>query len=409
MRKKLKKLFYCYIVILLAGVLILPNFVFASDKDELVSLSDEINDKKDKLDALEKNLDYYKSQIDTARKSSVTLKNQIDLTENYIKKAELEIQEEELRIDKTELEMLGINNEIDNTQKKSNLQKDIVAHYLREINRLSSKSSLEIILIHPSFSLFFSEVKYFEDLQTNLSTSLKNLKDLQSRLEDKQKELKQKKDDALQLKSDLEDTKSRLEAQKTAKTFLIGQTFASESKFQALLMDAQKEQRDLDAEISRMEKNIREKLEANDLFPYGGTVVFTWPTAKNKITAYFHDPDYPFRYLYEHPGIDIRAAQGTQVAAPAPGYVLKVRNQNSSRVYNYVVLVHAGGLSTVYIHLSQVYVEPDTYVSRGDIIGKSGGTPGTRGAGMFTTGPHLHFEIRLNGIPVNPLDYLVNL
>ncbi|PIR67089.1 MAG: hypothetical protein COU51_00670 [Parcubacteria group bacterium CG10_big_fil_rev_8_21_14_0_10_36_14] len=405
----MKKVFRCLIILLLAITLIMPSFVIAAEKDDLINLSDEINNKKDKLDALQKNLDYYKNQIDMARKSAVTLKNQIDLTENHIKKTELEIQEAEIKIDKLELEMLGINNEIDGTQKKIELQKDLVGYYLREINRLSSKSPLEIILVHPSFSLFFSEVKYFEDLQNNLGTSLKNLKDLHSRLEDKQKELKQKKDDTLSIKNDLEDRRGKLEAQKTAKTFYIGQTFASESKFQALLIEAQKEQQDLDAEIGRLEKDIREKLNQNDLFPYGGNIVFTWPIEKNKITAFFHDPDYPYRYLYEHPGIDIRAIQGTAIVAPAPGYVLKVRNQNSSRIYNYIVLVHAGGASTVYIHLSQVYVEADTYVSRGQLIGRTGGTPGTRGAGLFTTGPHLHFEVRLNGIPVNPLDYLVNL
>ena len=86
-----------------------------------------------------------------------------------------------------------------------------------------------------------------------------------------------------------------------------------------------------------------------------------------------------------------------------------MRNSNSWRVYSYIVLVHAGGISTVYLHLSNVYVKPDTYVSRGQVIGRTGGTPRTRGAGLFTTGPHLHFEVRQNGIPVNPMNYLVDL
>ncbi|MBU1179648.1 peptidoglycan DD-metalloendopeptidase family protein [Patescibacteria group bacterium] len=405
----MKKSLNCYIAILLIATLFAPSVASSASTGEILNLSDEISSNKDKLEKLEENLDYYKKKIDDTRKQSVTLKNQIDLINNHVKKTELEVQSAELKIDQLELEILKINDEIKNAKIKIELQKELIAYYLREFQRLSGKSQLEILLLHRSFSTFFNELQYLQNLQDNLNASLKSLQDISANLENKQNELKDKREAELQEKNNLEERQATLESQKTAKTFLIGQTFASESKFQALLYEAKKEQEELDREIGRLESEIREKLKQNDLFPYGGSIVLSWPITKNKITAYFHDPDYPYRYVYEHAGIDVRAQQGTTIKAPAPGYVLKVRNQNGWRDYNYVVLVHAGGISTVYIHLSQVYVKPDTYVSRGQVIGLTGGTPRTRGAGYFTTGPHLHFEVRMNGIPVNPLDYLVNL
>jgi len=389
--------------------LLIPGVVYAITSTNIIDLSDKINNKKDTLKSIETKLGEYKNKIDNARNQAVTLKNQIELINNQIVRTELEIEEAEVNISKLELEILRLNNEILDTEKKINLQKELSTYYFKELQRVGDKSPFEIILLNKSFSKFFKQIKFFEDIQSKLNRSIEDLRNLRNEKESQQKDLENFKNDIVKTKNNLEDDKERLDAQKVAKTFLIGQSYASESKFQALLADTQRQQEELDSEINRLESDVRKKLQENDLFLYNGDVVLTWPVPKAKITAYFNDPDYPYRYVFEHSGLDIRATQGTSLVAPAPGYVLKIRNQDSWMTYNYIVLVHAGGISTIYLHLSDVYVKADTYVSRGQLIGKTGGTPRTRGAGPFTTGPHLHFEVRQNGIPVNPLNYLVNL
>ncbi len=133
---------------------------------------------------------------------------------------------------------------------------------------------------------------------------------------------------------------------------------------------------------------------------------WSWPVPKNTITSTFRDPSYPFRKsIGEHSGVDIRAAQGTTLRAAASGYVARVKFDGST-AYSYIMIIHADNFSTVYGHVSGVSVSADEYVTQGQIIGKTGGAPRTVGAGPFSTGPHLHFEIRKNGIPVDPLNYL---
>lgn len=99
-----------------------------------------------------------------------------------------------------------------------------------------------------------------------------------------------------------------------------------------------------------------------------------------------------------HNGIDFAAAEGTPVYACKSGKVAFVAKMDA--VFgNYVVLLHEGGLSSVYAHLSRIDVKKDGLVRVGEVIGLSGRT----GA---VTGPHLHFEVRLNGVAADPADFI---
>jgi murein DD-endopeptidase MepM/ murein hydrolase activator NlpD len=101
-----------------------------------------------------------------------------------------------------------------------------------------------------------------------------------------------------------------------------------------------------------------------------------------------------------HSGQDIEADPGAPVVCGASGRVTFVGWQNG---YGQLVVVdHGGGLTTRYAHLSHIDVEMDQVVSRGQLVGKVGSTG-------RSTGPHLHYEVRINDQPVNPLPYLLQL
>ena len=98
-----------------------------------------------------------------------------------------------------------------------------------------------------------------------------------------------------------------------------------------------------------------------------------------------------------HPGIDIGIPEGTPIHAAAAGTVIYCGWE--SGYGNLVVIDHHNGLATAYAHQSRIAVACNQNVNQGDVIGYSGCTG-------FCTGPHLHFEVRVNGSPVDPLGYL---
>jgi murein DD-endopeptidase MepM/ murein hydrolase activator NlpD len=122
-----------------------------------------------------------------------------------------------------------------------------------------------------------------------------------------------------------------------------------------------------------------------------------WPVS-GPITSPFGMRNHPvFGRFIMHAGIDIAASQGTTVAAAATGHVILA--QYAGNCGNMITIDHGGGMATNYCHLSQIFVGVGQDVERGQAIGAVGMTGDA-------TGPHLHFEVRINGRPVDPLGYL---
>ncbi|MFW5487203.1 MAG: M23 family metallopeptidase [Desulfovibrio sp.] len=124
-----------------------------------------------------------------------------------------------------------------------------------------------------------------------------------------------------------------------------------------------------------------------------------WPT-DGWISSPFGYRRSPFTATREfHKGLDISSALGTPVYAPARGEVIQAGQDGSYGMS--IALNHESGIVTKYAHLSRMAVKKGQTVTRGELIGYVGSTG-------RSTGPHLHYEVRLNGVPVNPLRYILN-
>ncbi|MCD5375104.1 peptidoglycan DD-metalloendopeptidase family protein [Candidatus Gracilibacteria bacterium] len=131
-----------------------------------------------------------------------------------------------------------------------------------------------------------------------------------------------------------------------------------------------------------------------------------WPVAPYLgISAYYRDDEYTEHFGTDHDAIDIVVQQGTDIKAPMDGYVIYIQPPINTG-YAYIALKHSDTLVTLYGHISSSEVGLYDFVKKGDIFAKSGGEYGTNGAGILTTGPHLHFVVYENEEYADPLEYL---
>ena len=424
---------YLGLAMLLAGFLFALNVntVLAEESNtsevdeiniEIEDINKQIDDKQSTLDELNQKIKLYEENIKKKQDESLSLQSQVDVIGESIAKKEATIQTSENEIEILELEIEAINLKIEQTQGEIDKEKNQLDDFLKEIYIYSNKTYLEIALNYNSFSDYFREVKYLEGTQSDMQGVLTDILALKVILDDKEVKLDDNKTNLVEKRDDLVLEKSGLEGEKQYTDSLLSEVAEDEELFQQLVETVKKEQQSANSTIVTLEKQYRTKLaekkniedpdgvntnEPEDEEPMilDGPFNPSWPTAHRLITAYFHDPSYPFiRTIGNHNAVDIAIPQGTGLGAVAPGYVAIARDAGMG--YSYIMIVHTDGYASVYGHMSSIYVRPDQYVNRGEIIGLSGGMPGLPGAGSFSTGPHLHLEIRLNGIPINPLNYL---
>jgi murein DD-endopeptidase MepM/ murein hydrolase activator NlpD len=377
-------------------------------RGQIEQINKDVADKKRDMNALSSRISGYKNLILQKREEGADLKDQIDLLETRIARTQLSIDIVKKEVEGLELEVKALDLRIADKETEMERQRALMSGLSRKLYRAQfNRTAFEILFSHDTFSEFFDEIRAMSDMQNGMNRALASLKDIHAQLAEERGNRSLAQEQLAAKQQELLEEREKLEDDRSLKNAVLVETESSELRYRYLLAELQREQQEADEDIERLEKALREKIDVADRLG-GGDTVLSWPVQPTRgISTRFHDPEYPFRYVYEHPGLDIRAGQGTPIRAPASGIVARAKDAGYG--YSYIMVLHNNDISTVFGHVSKISVKEDTFVERGEILGYSGGTPGTPGAGRMTTGPHLHFEVRKNGIPVDPMGYLVNL
>jgi murein DD-endopeptidase MepM/ murein hydrolase activator NlpD len=392
------------ILLLTIGGLIAES---AAAQISVSDLNNQIQTKQQELAALKKRIETYQAVITDKQAQVNTLKRQLDVLDDKIAQAELELEANELKLSTVTLQIQSVTLEIAERESDIANKKKQIGELIRQLYQADQNGLLEIVVLNSSLSDFFEQINYLEELERRLQQNINKIRVIKTELEYKQHDLASYRVQIVKAREDIELAKAQLEDERAGREIILQQTRHSESRYQTLLAQAEQEREEASREVAELEEEIRRRLQlaGPDALAQLGDTDFIWPVTPSRgISTYFYDPTYIFRRYFEHPGIDIPKPQGTAIKAAASGYVARAKDAGLG--YSYIMLVHKDGFATVYGHVSRIDVTEGTYVTKGQVIGAVGGIPGTPGAGRLTTGSHLHFEIRFNGLPVNPLEYL---
>lgn len=370
------------------------------------TLNARIEAQRKKTDAIHARLHRKRTELQAATVRVTNLQSQLEQTNAAIASVNVRLGDLAAQERSTQLKLQWNTVQLEAAEKSLKLHDDLLKRRLVDVYEHGDLGYLSVLLASKSFTDF---VERWEDLRLLIAANQRAVR------ERKVAEVK-----VASAQQNLESTQAALQSQEQAQQRARNQLdiLASERQNLVDIADAQRrhvasevaqiedlsatEEAQLEALIVERQREIEAQREAaRRAAGIVGTTsapgALAWPVS-GTITSPFGYRRSPFGGGMEfHQGLDIAAPMGTTITAAASGTVISAGWYGGYG--NYILIDHGGGMATGYGHCSQIFVSVGQQVQKGQAIGAVGST----GA---STGPHVHFEVRINGKPVDPVPYL---
>jgi murein DD-endopeptidase MepM/ murein hydrolase activator NlpD len=262
---------------------------------------------------------------------------------------------------------------------------------------------VEGVLSSGSFNDLIDRYEYYQAALDADSALLDEIETLRDGVEMRRTEVEQRQEEIAEAKLTMLKDRAAIEVIHEERSIVLAEREQIVQAKQVLLSDVRGKQRHYEAIVAQLEQDAAEvrallasQGSSSGQFPTGGGQLL-WPAAGPLTSPYGYRTHPIFGDTRLHTGIDIGASYGAPVIASDAGTVVFAGVM--SGYGNAVVVDHGNGLATTYNHLSAFFVAGGQGVARGSQVGAVG-------CSGYCTGPHLHFEVRVNGNPVDPMPYL---
>lgn len=368
----------------------------------------------------------YATEIDDTKKKAEELENKKKAAENektslanQLKKLADEMEKTKKKISAKENEITDKENELILAKADENDQYESMKKRIRYMYENGNTGFVEILCSSRSIGEFLNNAEYISTISgydrnmlVEFQKIVKNVENQEAELKKEYTELQSMQDDLITKQDDVNKllTSKQSEIQKLDSE--LGDTKNKLAQLEAAAAEAERRQKEAAAaaEAAKKAKAAAAKKAASTSGSDGtssgsagasvvsGNGTFTHPCPGGYISSGFGYRTQPIAGAStNHKGIDFAAATGTPIYAAAAGTVISAGYAGNAG--NLLVISHGNGLLTYYMHCNAIYVSAGQKVSKGQNVAAVGTTGNS-------TGPHLHFQVMLNGTPVNPANYL---
>lgn len=354
-------------------------------EEELEQIQEERKETQEKIEEVTKSEKQYRNEVHQVEEELLGALSELNALNEELSRAKSEV-------DKTTIEMVLKEEELKRIEDELKERVKILNERVAVIYKNGKGNILEILLKAEDFLDFISKLKLmnlFAEQDTKNVLLIKEKRDatigIKKSIIDLRERQKEYQGKVEKLVARAEQKTGEIEDLYGEKKNLLSRTTANKNA----LIRMEKELEIKEAEVKRILESYR--------YGTAPSGKFMWPVA-GRIQSGFGNRMHPiFGVVRFHSGIDIVAPYGTLIKAADGGQVVQAGYFGG---YGYSIMVyHGGGFATWYAHLSSIRVSVGQFVERGQVIGLVGSTG-------WSTGPHLHFEVRINGAAQNPLAYL---
>jgi murein DD-endopeptidase MepM/ murein hydrolase activator NlpD len=359
--------------------LILPGAAAAGELDEAIREAQEIYRQQDQVEGQIKNLTVKATEME----------KMLQELNSKISQAEKDLSARESAYLSAVREVEDIRAAAEQKQKDLEARQEALRNRSRAAYEDGGVSYLSVVFQSASISDFLSRLEYMDRMIGNDQKILDDVRTQKAELETQKTALESKMAEAEKLKQEAAAAKSYLSA--------------SQAQQQSALQENQRDKDELMEQMEQLEKDSKEleakirDLQRQNMSGVVGSIT-TWPTPGYAyITSPFEIRKHPITgVVKQHTGVDIGAANRSKILAAGAGTVILASWYGAYG--NAVIVDHGNGVSTLYGHMSSLGAQVGQTVVAGQIIGYVGSTG-------YSTGPHLHFEIRIDGTPTDPMPY----
>jgi len=373
------------------SIAVLSAFLFTCVVTDTQAASDPLAEYQEQQKKLKDEMDAKRKEIAAQNARQKSLLNDISDLDAQLNRMESDIDAANIQLQVAQNQIADANVQIEEAQARLEERQGTMEGRLRDIYMNGDITLLDVLFQSDSYADFLTMYDMAERVMSQDVELLTEIKTDKALIEEKKQLVEDRYNQLWVIRQSKEESTNKLEGLQSQKSVLLDESKAQKAELEKAYKDMEKASSDIANQIRKIQEANKSTL------TFSG--IFQWPVpGHTTVTSDYGMRMHPILKVNKmHTGIDIAAPNGTPICAVADGTVISVCWNNAYG--NMLIIDNGSGVCTLYAHMSKFGTSEGKYVLAGDVIGYVGSTG-------WSTGNHLHFEVRVNGDPINPWKYL---